>query len=314
MPDDRRAVHPAPLGRDRGSGGPWPRRCSAPARRHLGISDRTWATFAAGPAGSACPARAWRPASTVTSPLRAVKDADEIAALAPPPTAADRVAAVLLDGEIPLIGRTERQVSEDIGAGLLAEGHQRVNFAIVGSGPNAASPHHDAGDRVIGPGDTVVCDFGGVRMDDVGYCSDITRTVVDRASPAPRCADCYAVLQAAQQAAVAAVAPGVTAEDVDAVARAHHRRGRLGPSTSSTAPATASASRSTRTRTSWPGNDTPLAVGHAFSVEPGIYLPGRFGMRIEDIVVVGEDGADPPQHRRPLPRGALMGQPLMAGL
>jgi Xaa-Pro aminopeptidase len=207
--------------------------------------------------------------------------------------AADSVAVVLQSGEIPLAGRSEAQVSDALSMGLLAEGHRRVNFAIVGSGPNGASPHHEPGERVIEPGDTVVCDFGGeyVLDDDVGYCSDITRTVAV-GEPGAQVRDTYAVLLAAQQAAVDAVRPGVTAEHVDAVARAViteaglgeyfiHRTGHgIGIEEHEDPYVVA-------------GNDTALVVGHAFSIEPGIYFPGRFGMRLEDIVVVGEDGAVP---------------------
>jgi len=257
-----------------------------------GISDRAWAQSLLALQG-ALPAARFEAASRVTSPLRAVKDESEIAALRAAARAADSVAAVLQDGEIPLAGRREIQVSEALGAGLLAAGHRRVNFAIVGSGPNGASPHHEAGERVIGSGDTVVCDFGGeyALHDDVGYCSDITRTVAV-GDPGAEVRECYAVLLAAQQAAVDAVAPGVSAEHVDAVARATiaaaglgqyfiHRTGHGIGIEEHEDPYLVS------------GNDTTLEVGHAFSIEPGIYLPGRFGMRLEDIVVVGEDGAIP---------------------
>jgi Xaa-Pro aminopeptidase len=258
----------------------------------LGVSDRAWAHSLLA-LQVAIPSARWVTASTVTSPLRAVKDAEEIEALRRAGAAADRVAAVLQAGEIPLAGRREIQVSEAIGAGLLAAGHRRVNFAIVGSGPNAASPHHEAGDRVIAEGDTVVCDFGGeyALHDDVAYCSDITRTVA-MGDPGAEVRDCYAVLLGAQQAAVAAVRPGVTAEHIDAVARSSiaeaglgeyfiHRTGHgIGIEEHEDPYLVA-------------GNDTPLQVGHAFSVEPGIYVPGRFGMRLEDIVVVGEQGPIP---------------------
>jgi Xaa-Pro aminopeptidase len=265
----------------------------APARgATYAISDRAWAQSLLALQES-LPGARWRAASSVTSALRAVKDAGEIAALAAAAHAADSVAAVLQAGEIPLEGRREIQVSEAIGAGLLAAGHRRVNFALVGSGPNAASPHHEAGDRVIGAGDTVVCDFGGeyALHDEVGYCSDITRTVAV-GDPGAEVRECYAVLLAAQQAAVQAARPGVTAEEVDAVARAIiaeaglgeyfiHRTGHgIGIEEHEDPYLVA-------------GNDTRLVVGHAFSIEPGIYLPGRFGMRLEDIVVVGEDGAVP---------------------
>jgi Xaa-Pro aminopeptidase len=238
------------------------------------------------------PGVSWVAASSVTAPLRAVKDASEVAVLRVAAAAADRVAAALQAGDIALVGRREVEVSEEIAARLLAAGHRRVNFAIVGSGPNGASPHHDAGNRRIAAGDTVVCDFGGEFPSEagVGYCSDITRTV-SVGEPSPEVRDCYSVLRAAQEAAVSAVEPGVTAEHVDAVARqaiaeaglAHlfiHRTGHgIGIEEHEDPYIVA-------------GNDTPLVPGHVFSVEPGIYLAGRFGMRLEDIVVVNEHGAE----------------------
>jgi len=258
----------------------------------LGISDRAWATSLLA-FQNRLPTTSWVAASTVTSPLRAVKDPDEIAQLRAAAQSADTVAAALQAGEIPLVGRTEAEVSEDIATRLLAGGHRRVNFAIVGSGPNGASPHHEAGSRRIGRGEVVVCDFGGEydNGNEVGYCSDITRTVVT-GDPGAEVTDCYAVLLAAQQAAVASVGPGVAAEDVDAAARAVidgagfgdyfiHRTGHgIGIEEHEDPYLVA-------------GNRTRLAPGHAFSVEPGIYLAGRFGMRLEDIVVVGDEGPDP---------------------
>ncbi len=261
--------------------------------RRLALSDRAWATTALG-LQRTLPGAEWIEASTVTSPLRAVKDAAELAALRAAGAAADRVAAVLQSGGIPLVGRTEAAVSADLSAALVAEGHRSVNFAIVGSGPNAASPHHEPGDRVIGPGETVVCDFGGtLSLDgDVGYCSDITRTVVT-GEPDAEVAAAYAVLHAAQAAGVSAARAGATAASVDAAARAvideaglgHlfvHRTGHgIGIEEHEDPYLVA-------------GNDEVLQVGHAFSVEPGIYAPGRFGMRLEDIVVIGVDGAPDP--------------------
>jgi Xaa-Pro aminopeptidase len=177
---------------------------------------------------------------------------------------------------------------------LISEGHSQVNFAIVGSGPNAASPHHEPGGRVIGPGETVVCDFGGtLSVDgDVGYCSDITRTVVTGA-PSSEVDECYQVLLSAQQAAVAAARSGVTAEHVDHVAREIiasaglgalfvHRTGHGIGIEEHEDPYLVS------------GNVDLLRPGHAFSVEPGIYRAGRFGMRLEDIVVIGGDGLPEP--------------------
>ena len=263
-----------------------------PADR-LAVSDRAWATTLLA-LQRRLPGAYWVEASRVTSPIRAVKDAAELAALRAAGAAADRVAGVLQAGGIPLVGRTEAEVSAEIGARLIAEGHRAVNFAIVGSGPNAASPHHEPGARVIGRDETVVCDFGGaLSLDDgPGYCSDITRTVVTGA-PSDEVARCYDVLLEAQQSAVAAACAGVTAASVDRAARTVieaagygdlfvHRTGHGIGIEEHEDPYLVV------------GNEELLVPGHAFSVEPGIYQPGRFGMRLEDIVVVGEDGRPEP--------------------
>lgn len=263
----------------------------APAR--LALSDRAWAATLLG-LQQALPNATFLAASTVTAPLRATKDSAEVAALRLAAQAADRVAEALQSGDIPLMGRSELEVSRDISERLLAEGHRRVNFAIVGSGPNGASPHHDAGHRAIGRNEVVVCDFGGEFVapgQDVGYCSDITRTVVT-GDPGEEVRGCYEVLRIAQSAAVAAACAGVAAEDVDAAARDViaaagfgerfiHRTGHgIGIEEHEDPYVVA-------------GNRTALVEGHAFSVEPGIYFPARFGMRLEDIVVVGPDGPEP---------------------
>ena len=265
----------------------------ASASGRFALSDRAWSTTVLA-LQTRLPDAGWVDASTVTSPIRAVKDEAELAALRAAGAAADRVADVLQSGGIPLVGRTEAVVSADLGSMLVAEGHSAVNFAIVGSGPNAASPHHEPGERVIGRGETVVCDFGGtLSLDgDVGYCSDITRTVVT-GTPSPEIRECYDVLLEAQQAAVAAARAGVTASSVDKVARdaiesagyGHlfvHRTGHGIGIEEHEDPYLVV------------GNDEVLVPGHAFSVEPGIYLPDRFGMRLEDIVVIGTDGGPEP--------------------
>jgi Xaa-Pro aminopeptidase len=265
---------------------------SGGGHRRLALSDRAWVSTLLG-LQQRLPDSSFRAASCVTAPLRSVKDDGEIATLRLAAQAADRVATALQASEIPLIGRSESDLSHEISARLIAEGHHRVNFAIVGSGPNGASPHHDAGPRIIGPGDVVVCDFGGelvVPGEQVGYCSDITRTLVV-GEPEDEVSECYEVLRMAQAAGVAAARKGVAAEEVDAAARAviaaaghgHnfvHRTGHGIGIEEHEDPYLVS------------GNRTPLATGHAFSVEPGIYLPGRFGMRLEDIVVVGDDGPE----------------------
>ena len=262
----------------------------------LAISDRAWATTVLA-LQHRLPEAGWRESSGVTAPIRAVKDAEEQDVLRAAGAAADRVAATLQAGEIALVGQTEAQVSARLAALLVDEGHRHVNFAIVGSGPNGASPHHEAGARVIGRDETVVCDFGGtfVHEGDVGYCSDITRTVVT-GQPSSQVAECYDVLHTAQQSAVAAARAGVTAEHVDGVARSIiseagfgdlfvHRTGHgIGIEEHEDPYLVA-------------GNTESLRRGHAFSVEPGIYWPGRFGMRLEDIVVIDDQGLPEPLNR-----------------
>ncbi len=256
-------------------------------RRRLAVSDRTWATFVL-ELQARLPGAAWSPSSLVTSPLRALKDAAEVAALRRASAAADRVAAQLISGDVALVGRTEAEVSADLGRRLLAEGHQKVNFAIVGSGPNSASPHHEPGRRRIGPDEAVVCDFGGT-LD--GYCSDITRTVFTGEPPADF-RDLYAVLQGAQAAAVEAATVGMPCEDVDGVARRLIEQGGYGPHfIHRTGHGIGLEEHEDPYLVA--GNCEPLAPGHAFSVEPGIYLANRWGARIEDIVVATDPGPEP---------------------
>jgi Xaa-Pro aminopeptidase len=257
----------------------------------VAIGDHTWARFVLDLQG-ALPAARFVAASTVLGPLRAVKDKGEVEALRRAAEAVDRVAADLQAGAVPLVGRTEAEVSADLGHRIVAEGHQHVNFAIVAAGGNAASPHHEAADRVIGAGDVVLCDFGGTMLDGdgVGYCSDITRCV-HVGEPPGEVADAYTVLHEAQRAAAAAATVGTPCEAVDATARGiiadagHgdrfiHRTGHgIGVEAHEDPYIVA-------------GNAAPLAPGHAFSIEPGIYVPGRFGLRLEDIVVATEVGPD----------------------
>ena len=257
----------------------------------VAIGDHTWARFVLDLQG-ALPAARFSKASLVTGPLRAVKDDAEVEALRRAALAVDRIAAELQAGEIPLVGCSEADVSADLGRRIVAEGHQHVNFAIVAAGANAASPHHEAGHRVIERGDVVLCDFGGTMLDDegVGYCSDITRCVHVGEPPA-ELAEAYAVLYEAQRAAVAAAVVGTPCEQVDAAARRviaeagygdrfMHRTGHgIGVEEHEDPYIVA-------------GNATSLEPGHAFSIEPGIYIPGRFGLRLEDIVVAADKGPD----------------------
>jgi Xaa-Pro aminopeptidase len=253
-------------------------------RKNLAISDRCWATFLVD-LQSLLPKASWRQASSVTSPLRARKDAAEIAALAAAGIAADCVAAQLQGGEIPLVGRSEADVSADISARLLAEGHDKVNFAIVAAGENAASCHHHPGSRIIEANEVVLCDFGGTMN---GYCSDITRCVYTGEID-PQFVELYDVLMASQAAGVAAGTIGTPCEGVDRAARRVideagygeyfiHRTGHGIGMEEHEDPYMVE------------GNGAELAAGHAYSVEPGIYVPNKWGARLEDIVVATENG------------------------
>ena len=255
----------------------------------VAIGDRMWARFLVDLLPHLGSARVSR-ANEVVGPVRAVKDAREIDALRAAGAAADRVARQLQRGDIPLVGRTEAEVSADIGRRLIEEGHHRVNFAIVAAGPNAASPHHEPDDTVISEGDAVVCDFGGTMHGPggVGYCSDMTRVVAAGSAP-DDLIEAYGALHEAQQAAVAAAVVGTTCEAVDRVARRHladagwgewfiHRTGHGIGIEEHEDPYIVE------------GNTEVLRPGHAFSVEPGVYLPGRWGIRLEDIVVATADG------------------------
>ncbi len=218
--------------------------------------------------------------------LRVRKSAAEIDALREAAAAIDRVHARM--GEWLRAGRTERAIGADIAAAILAEGHVRVDFVIVASGPNGASPHHEVSDRVVSIGDPVVVDIGGTTA--AGYCSDSTRNYSLGEPPADFHTS-YAVLLAAQQAACDAVRPGVPCEAVDAAARDViaaagyganfiHRTGHgIGLETHEHPYIVA-------------GNATALEPGMAFSVEPGIYVEGRHGARIEDIVVCSDSGGE----------------------
>ena len=258
----------------------------AGATHNVAVGDQMWARFLV-ELLPLLPGAHYQRADVVTS-MRMAKDADEIAALFAAGAAVDRIAGELQAGNIGLVGRTEAAVSADLGERILAEGHQVVNFAIVAAGENAASPHHSPGDRVIRKNEILLCDFGGTMN---GYCSDITRCVYLGTPPA-EVVDAYAVLQEAQAAAVAAGVVGAPCEEVDRAARRiitaagygdyfFHRTGHGIGMEAHEDPYMVE------------GNSLPLAAGHAFSVEPGIYVEGKWGMRLEDIVVASADGPVP---------------------
>lgn len=230
--------------------------------------------------------------SAVMRPLRIVKHRDEIEILRRAAAAADRVVDRIAGGR--LIGRTEADVSREVRELLVEEGHQTALFAIVASGPNAASPHHAASDRVIRAGDAIVLDIGG-SLD--GYASDTTRTLwVTGGDPAHRPDQeflrLFSILHAAQAEATHAVRPGVAAERIDAVAREIITAGGHGPHFFHRV-GHGIGVEAHEDPYLIAGNAEPLVEGMAFSVEPGIYLEGRYGARIEDIVVCGPDGPDP---------------------
>jgi Xaa-Pro aminopeptidase len=227
--------------------------------------------------------------SPILGALRVVKDADEIVLLTEAAHAADRVVAQIAAGR--LVGRTESDVAREVRERLIAEGHEAAHFAIVGSGSNSASPHHEASERVIQAGEPIVLDIGG-SID--GYGSDITRTLWVTGGhpsngPDERFRHLFGVLYGAQAAATRAVRAGITAEAIDSAARGpieaegygeafFHRTGHGIGLDGHEDPYIIA------------GNETPLRAGMAFSIEPGIYLVGEYGARIEDIVVCGPDG------------------------
>jgi Xaa-Pro aminopeptidase len=229
-------------------------------------------------------------ASPVVGPLRRAKDAAETALLRAAALAADRVVTGLAAGR--LVGRTEADVAAEVRSRLIDEGHDDASFWIVASGPRSASPHHEPDDRVIAAGEPLLLDIGG-RLG--GYSSDITRTLWvtgdDGAGPDETFRTIHDLVLAANQAGTAAVRPGVPAQDLDRAARAvievggygaafFHRLGHGIGLEGHEDPYLVE------------GNAAPLVVGDAFSIEPGIYLEGRYGVRIEDIVVCGKQGPD----------------------
>ncbi|MEW2416377.1 aminopeptidase P family protein [Streptomyces sp. NPDC046866] len=253
-----------------------------PAGGRFAVSDNAWALHLLR-LRRELPGISYTPLTDALPMLRAVKDPRELERLAAAGAAADAAYARILD--LPFAGRREREVAADLAELLREHGHSRVDFTVVGSGPNGADPHHEAGERVIARGDMVVLDFGGLKH---GYGSDISRTV-HVGEPTAEEQRVHDVVREAQRAASAAVRPGIACQDVDRAARAViteagygdrfvHRTGHGIGVTTHEPPYMVE------------GEEQPLVPGMCFSVEPGIYLPGRFGVRIEDIVTVTEDG------------------------
>jgi Xaa-Pro aminopeptidase len=250
----------------------------------VGIQDQMWARFVLRLRAALDPIELVE-AGPSLSALRRIKSPDEIDRLRAAARAADE--AMLAITAERLSGRTEAEVSSHIAELLVAAGHQAAPFAIVASGPNAASPHHHAGERVIGAGDAIVLDIGGIRD---RYASDTSRTAFV-GSPPDEFASLYEVLREAQASACRAVRPGIAASAIDRAARSIiadagfgeqfiHRTGHGIGLEVHEEPYIVD------------GNDEPLQPGHAFSVEPGIYVAGRWGARIEDIVVCTETSGE----------------------
>jgi Xaa-Pro aminopeptidase len=251
----------------------------------IAVADQMWALFTL--RLQAAIARRFTLASELTRELRMRKDAAERDALRAVSQSADRAFTRIIRSAF--AGRREREVAADLAAALRAEGHDEVAFTIVASGANGASPHHQTGDRVIAKGETVVLDFGGTRE---WYCSDITRTVVT-GSPDAEQVKVHDAVRRAQEAGYAAARTGASCESVDAASRKViddagygeffiHRTGHGIGLDGHEHPYLVS------------GNTERLEPGMAFSIEPGIYLPGRFGVRIEDIAIIGDDGRAEP--------------------
>jgi Xaa-Pro aminopeptidase len=246
------------------------------------VSDSAWAMHLLS-LQTQLPESSYVSMTTALPMLRAVKDDDEIERLAAAGAAADQAYYEII--KVRFAGRRETEVAADLADLLRQFGHSQVDFTVVGSGPNGANPHHEIGDRVIEDGDMVVLDFGGLKH---GYGSDTTRTV-HVGEPTTEEREVHDIVRRAQQAGFDAVRPGIDCQEVDRAARAVitdagygeyfiHRTGHGIGLTTHEPPYMIE------------GETQTVVPGMCFSIEPGIYLPGRFGVRIEDIVAVTEDG------------------------
>ncbi|MEV0802891.1 aminopeptidase P family protein [Kribbella sp. NPDC050281] len=244
----------------------------------MGIADSAWAMHLLG-LQEAVPGSSYRSLTQGLPMLRAVKDSDELARLDAAGAAADATYEQILG--VRFSGRKETDVAADLARLLREFRHEQVDFTVVGSGPNGANPHHEAGDRVIEVGDAVVLDFGGLMY---GYGSDTSRTVCV-GEPSAEIREVHEIVRLAQQAGVEAVRPGVACQEIDRAARKVitdagygerfiHRTGHGIGTTTHEPPYMIE------------GEEQALVPGMCFSVEPGIYLTGKFGVRIEDIVTV----------------------------
>ncbi len=247
----------------------------------IAAGDELWSVFTIR-LQQAMPRARWTEGGQLLRPLRMIKDEREIALLTEAARRTDDSWEEFLSTSI--AGLTEWEVRDRLLALLAVRGLDPV-FCNVGSGPNGASPHQTASDRAIGPGDAVVCDWGGTLE---GYNSDVTRTA-HVGEPSSEFVRAYDAVAAANQAAFAAVRPGVPCQEIDRAARDVltaagygdafiHRTGHgLGLSLHEEPYLVE-------------GNPLPLEEGMVFSDEPGVYFRGQFGIRIEDTVVCTADG------------------------
>ena len=252
------------------------------ANGRYAVSDAAWAVHVLG-LQRALPESSYVAVANVLPMLRAIKDDEELERLGGAGAAVDSVFEEIL--RVPFAGRRETEIAAELAERMRTHGHSEVAFTVVGSGPNGASPHHEVGERTIEEGDMVVLDFGGIRD---GYSSDITRTL-HVGEPTNEEREVHDLVRAAQQAAFEAVRPGAACEEVDHAARRViadagygeaflHRTGHGIGVAGQEPPYIVE------------GETLPLEPGMCFSIEPGIYLTGRFGVRIEDIVTVTGDG------------------------
>jgi Xaa-Pro aminopeptidase len=246
------------------------------------ISDPAWAMHLLGLQGT-LPESSYVSMTSALPMLRAVKGDEELERLTAACAAADASLEEIV--RVHFAGRSEREIAKDLADLLRRHGHSQVDFTVVGSGPNGANPHHEMGDRIIEEGDMVVLDFGGLKD---GYGSDTTRTV-HVGEPTDEERKVFQIVRRAQQAGFEAVRPGIACQEIDRAARKViadagygeyfiHRVGHGIGLTTHEPPYMIE------------GETHPIEPGMCFSIEPGIYLPGRFGVRIEDIVVATEDG------------------------
>lgn len=253
------------------------------ARGRYAISDSAWAMHVLG-LQDAMPDSRYVSMTAALPMIRAIKDARELELLAAAGAAVDAAFEEILHTRF--AGRSEIDVAEDLAGLMRKHGHSAIEFTLIGSGPNGANPHHEVGERTIEVGDTVVMDFGGIKD---GYSSDVTRTV-HVGEPSDEERNVYEVVRRAQQAAFEAVRPGIACQEIDRVARKViadagygeqfiHRVGHGIGLAAHEPPYMVE------------GESRPIEARMCFSIEPGIYMRGRFGVRIEDIVAAIDGGA-----------------------